>query len=288
MNNVKKQIADIENNINSGNCSQSDIIEYKKQIADLKLIIEWLIYQCSALYQAMYDNETKELIIKMKNTTRFHFKTISFVIQTKDDSKIPITVIDWKPDKTKSINFFHDFNNDEGYRTRKSLKLSIDVNSVEYEFYDDTAYFNTGNNDDKRYVKPNKYDKTQGYLVIIRNFCDTAKDYDLKAKARLLEDLLISIYDKVASKPELVTKVGKLNELYLPTICKSLDNYVDAQNKGLSGTNLEDIKSNAEDVLTTAVIATKKIKNDLYSGAVIDSTIDILAMKDMMKRDGLL
>lgn len=288
MNNITQQISNIEKSINSGNCSQSDIEKYKKQIAELKSIVEWLNYQCSALYQAAYDNETKELIIKMKNTTQFHFKTVAFCIETRDKTQIPITVIDWKPNKTKSINFFHDFNNDEGYRTRKSLKLSIDINSVEYEFYDGKAYFNTGNDTDEKYVKPNQYAKTQGFLVIIRNFCNAVPEYDLKAKARMLEDLLISIYDKVALNPELSTKVNKLNELYLPTICKSLDNYIDAIKKGLSGDNIENIKSNADDVLTTAIMATKKIKNDLYSGSVIDSTIDTLAMKDMMRRDGLL
>ena len=270
MTNITKQIADIEKTINSGYCSPTEIEKYKKQIAELRSIVEWLSYQCSALYQATYDNETKELIIKMKNTTRFHFKTVAFCIETRDKTQIPITVIDWKPNRTKSINFFHDFNNDEGYRTRKSLKLSIDINTVEYEFYDGKAYFNTGNDTDEKYVKPNKYSKTQEYLVIIRNFCDAATEYDMKAKARMLEDLLISIYDKVALKPELVTKINKLNELYLPTICKGLDNYVDAVNKGLLGDNIESIKNNADDVLTTAVIAAKKIKNDLTKGGYSD------------------
>lgn len=288
MKNITKQIADIEKNINSGNYSQADIENYRKQIKELRAIMDWLSYQCSALYQAMYDNETKELSMKMKNTTRYHFQTVCFSIETRDKTQIPITVVNWKPNATKTISFFHDFNNDEGYKTRKSLKLSIDVNSIGYEFYDGKAYFITGNNDDKRYVKPSKYAKVQGYLVIIRNFCDTAKEYDLKAKARMLEDALISIYDKVAQNPELTTKISKLEEVYLPVICKNLDNYVDVEKKGVVGENADHIKRNADDTLTAAVIATRKIRDDLFSTAVMDSAIDSTVMKELMRKEGLI
>ena len=286
--NITNRIDELNGIIASGNCVSSDLNEYSRQIKEMRTILEWLNYQCSALSQATYDNETKELSMKMKNTTKQHFRIVRFELETSDLTKIPISVNNWKPNETKAISFFHDFNNDIGYKTRKTMKLSIDVHSVEYDLYDKNALHNTGNDNDDQFVTPGEYSRAQSFLTIIRIFYKTVPDYDLKAKARKLEGLIISIYDRVALKSELNSKISKLEEIYLPGICKSLDNYTDVVNKGTVGSNANDLKMVTTKALNMAVKSTTKLKDELYSGSFVESAVDVTAIEDLMKRDGLL
>ncbi len=286
--NITDRIKALTKIIESGNCTPSDANDYRKQVQEMKSIVGWLNYQCTALYQAKYDNETKELQMKMKNTTKYRFRIVRFDITTEDSSHIPITVNDWSPNSTKTISFFHDFNYDYGYKTRKTIKLTIDSKSVEYDLYDANAYKHTGNDNEKRFIQPSRYSKTQGYLTIVRNFYSAVTEYDLKAKSRMLEDLIITIYDRVSIKPELITKIIKLEEIYLPTVCRSLDNYIDVIKKDAAGNNTNEIVKIARNNLDIAIVALTNLKEELYSSAILENTIDTIVMKSMMREEGLL
>ena len=133
MKNIVKRIAELQKMVDGGLVDPAERRKYLKEIEEMEQILSWVGYQCSHLAEGTYDRETKELKFVMKNTTRFHFRTLNFTLIAGDagaEEKIPVTVSDWKPRKTKEISIYHNFSNDWSYKTRKVIQLKNHANSV--------------------------------------------------------------------------------------------------------------------------------------------------------------
>lgn len=66
-------------------------------------------------------------------------------------------------------------------------------------------------------------------MMRLRNFRTDVADFDLKAKTRKIEKLAIAILDKTEKEPELAYKTSKLTNVYLPTLCRTMENYLEVK-----------------------------------------------------------
>jgi len=64
--------------------------------------------------------------------------------------------------------------------------------------------------------------------------------------------------------------------------------YTDVVIRDVSGGNAGDLKTIATKALNMAVKASLKLKDELYTGSFVESAFDVMAIEDMMKREGLL
>ena len=289
MTNITKRIAELQRIVEGsrGELSPADRRQILKEIDAMKEILTWVEYQCSHLSEGSYDSETKELKFVMKNTTRYHFKTLNFTLIAGEDTKIPITVADWRPRKTKEISFYHNFNEDWSYQTRKVIKLKNHADSVEYELFDRRANWKTGLEDGETRKMPTGYSKKQGYLVSIRSFCETVPEYDLKAKARRLEGIIIDIFVLMANKPELRAQTRNFMIVYLPTVNRVLDEYQKASAKNEAGEEIEELRRKTHETLNLAITAFRKLKAKMENGDKDATSVDIDIMKKFMEEEGL-
>ena len=291
MTNIVQRIAELQKMVDEGTMDPADRRKYLKEIDEMREILTWVGYQCSHVAEGDYDRDTRELTFVMKNTTRYHFKTLNFTLIAGDDGKeenIPITIADWKPRQTKDIKIYHDFNNDWSYKARKVIKLKNHANSVEYDLFDKHANRNTGLTEGETRKLVTGYSKKQGYLVSIRSFCETVREYDLRAKARRLESIVIDIFDLMAAQPDLRAQTRKFMVVYLPTVNRALDDYQEALAGNCRGEELEELRDKTHETLNLAITAFRKLKAKMEGGDREASDVDLDIMKKFMEEEGLI
>ena len=74
---------------------------------------------------------------------------------------------------------------------------------------------------------------------------------------------------------------------YLPTTIKLLEQYVQMQNVGLKGENIENGMKQIEDMLDKVIVAFQKQLDDLFERDIVDITAEIQVMERMMASQGL-
>ena len=127
----------------------------------------------------------------------------------------------------------------------------------------------------------------QFYIDKIRVFYNTVDRYDLKAKARRVEHLLIMIFDREDNHPEQKKKTTRLVRTYLPTITKALDRYVEMQEGQLGGEGREQMQDSINELLNLSIQAFTDIQEKMYSDDVIETSVDIKVLKTLMQQEGL-
>lgn len=290
--NIVRRIAELQKIVDNSNgyMEPEERRKIHKEIQEMQEILEWVGYQCSHLAEGTYDSDTKELKFVMKNTTRFHFKTLNFTLiagESGRDQKIPVTITDWRPRKTKDISIYHNFNNDWSYQTRKVLKMSNNANSVEYELFDRKANKNTGLENGETRKLVTGYSKKQGYLISIRNFCETVPDLDLRAKARRMEFIMVDIFDMMTAKPDLKSQTRKFMIVYLPTVNRIMEEYLKAVSGNTQGEDLDELRNKTHEALDLAIKSFKKLKEVMGYGNNEGTEIDLEIMKKLMQEEGL-
>ena len=265
--------------------------KYLAEIREMKTILNWIAHQCSDLAEGTYNSGSKELKFVMKNTTRFHFRTLNFSLIAGEggtEKTIPVTVTDWRPGRTKQISIYHDFNNDWSYRTRTVIKLKNRADSVEYELAGSRSGRNAGLKGSGARNHVTGYSKKQGYLVTIRSFCDNVPEYDLRAKARRLEGLIIDIFDIMSKRQDLRARTRKFMVVYLPTVCRTLDDYQSALTGNNTGEEMKALREKTHETLNLSITAFQNLKEDIGGADRAESEVDLEIMKTMMREEGLL
>ena len=74
---------------------------------------------------------------------------------------------------------------------------------------------------------------------------------------------------------------------YLPTTIKLLEQYVQLQNVGLRGENIENGMKRIEDLLDKVIVAFQKQLDSLFGAEALDISTDITVLENMMAREGL-
>ena len=288
--NIVKRIDELEKIVNEYGVSMdpSTRRKYLKEIEEMREILSWVEYQCSHLYEGTYISDSCEMSFVMKNTTRYHFRTINFTLVTYDNKDIKISVSDWRPRKTRKITFYHDFNSDWHFKAMNAIRFKSNANSVEYELYDEEANRNTGLEGGEQRRAVCGVSKKQGYLVAIRGFCRDVKEYDLRAKARELENVIIDIFEIMNEKPEHRGRTRKFMVVYLPTISKVMSDYRKAASRNVDSGDVRELREKIHETLDISLVAFRKLKEELTQNDIEESEVDLDIMKSFMKEEGLI
>ena len=128
----------------------------------------------------------------------------------------------------------------------------------------------------------------QYYIDKIRDFYKTVDRYDMRAKARKIEHLLIMIFDREDSNPNQKKKTSRLIRTYLPTITKAMDRYAEMQKGDLQGEGRDQMQKSVNELLNLSVQALAEIQDKMYSDDVIDTSVDVKVLKTLMQQEGLI
>lgn len=121
----------------------------------------------------------------------------------------------------------------------------------------------------------------------IRELNDEIPDYKISAQLKQIEILTASIIDQVEKKEDKLKSVRQFMNYYLPTTIKLLEQYVQMQNVGLKGENIENGMKQIEDMLDKVIVAFQKQLDDLFERDIVDITAEIQVMERMMASQGL-
>lgn len=121
----------------------------------------------------------------------------------------------------------------------------------------------------------------------IRELNDEIPDYKLSAQLKQIEILTASIIDQVEKKEDKLKQVRQFMNYYLPTTIKLLEQYVQMQNVGLKGENIENGMKQIEEMLDKVIVAFQKQLDDLFERDIVDITAEIQVMERMMASQGL-
>lgn len=121
----------------------------------------------------------------------------------------------------------------------------------------------------------------------IQQLNDDIPDFKISAQLKQIEILTASIIDQVERKPDKLKEVRQFIGYYLPTTIKLLEQYVQMQNVGLKGENIETGMQQIEDLLDKVIVAFQKQLDGMFERDVVDITADIQVMEQMMAAQGL-
>lgn len=121
----------------------------------------------------------------------------------------------------------------------------------------------------------------------IQELNDDIPDYKVSAQLKQIEILTASIIDQVEKQEDRLKQTRQVMNYYLPTTIKLLEQYVQLQNVGLRGENIENGMKRIEDLLDKVIVAFQKQLDSLFERDVIDITADIQVMEQMMASQGL-
>lgn len=121
----------------------------------------------------------------------------------------------------------------------------------------------------------------------IQELNDEIPDYKVSAQLKQIEILTASIIDQVEKQEDRLKQTRQVMNYYLPTTIKLLEQYVQLQNVGLRGENIENGMKRIEDLLDKVIVAFQKQLDSLFERDVIDITADIQVMEQMMASEGL-
>ena len=129
----------------------------------------------------------------------------------------------------------------------------------------------------------------QGRAAVVRlqELNDDIPDFKVSAQLKQIEILTDSIIDQVEQKKEKLKQTRQFMNYYLPTTIKLLEQYVQLQNVGLKGENIESGMRQIEEMLDKVIVAFQKQLDSLFERDVIDITADIQVMEQMMAGQGL-
>ena len=125
-------------------------------------------------------------------------------------------------------------------------------------------------------------------LDCIEVFCRDVNRLDMRTKARRVEQLLISIFDREDSRPEQMAHTEKLKKTYLPITLKSLNRYLEMQNNQIEGESFDEMGIAITRLLNSITVAMTEIREKMFEDDMTGISIDVNVLQTLMKQDGLL
>lgn len=300
--------------------SPEEINDISIELEKLKILLEWLQEQLKNIDEGGYNTESKRVAFNMKNTTPYCFKKVAFPMLISNKDTVPVEIFNWSQDEVKEIVFYYDFDNDPAYARNKSVNLSTDANDIEIEFYEKGAGSKTGNAVEKPYRYPVGFSEKQGYIVFLNSFCEKVPEYDLKAKGRMIQKLLVDIFEAVRMDPDLESKTGRLMNIYLPNVRSTMHSYMQAVSGGTAGGaagytasgrsgntaggsaggaaggsaggtstgKIEELRKSLHETLNILIKALNELIRRFHSDSADESNVNLDILKKFMQEDGLL
>ena len=121
----------------------------------------------------------------------------------------------------------------------------------------------------------------------IQELNDEIPDFKVSAQLKQIEILTSSIIDQVEKKEDKLRQTRQFMNYYLPTTIKLLEQYVQLQDVGMKGENIENGMKRIEDMLDKVIVAFQQQLDSLFESDVVDITADIQVMEQMMAAEGL-
>lgn len=127
----------------------------------------------------------------------------------------------------------------------------------------------------------------QQAMAKLQALLDGIRDYRVSAKIKQIEALTGAILRQVERSPDKRKAVRQFMNYYLPTTLKLLEQYVQLQDVGLKGENIQSGMAQIEALLDKVIVAFQKQLDGLFVREVVDITADIRVMEQMMAQNGL-
>lgn len=127
----------------------------------------------------------------------------------------------------------------------------------------------------------------QQAMAKLQALLDGIRDYRVSAKIKQIEALTGAILRQVERSPDKRKAVRQFMNYYLPTTLKLLEQYVQLQDVGLKGENIQSGMAQIEALLDKVIVAFQKQLDGLFAREVVDITADIRVMEQMMAQNGL-
>lgn len=100
----------------------------------------------------------------------------------------------------------------------------------------------------------------------------------------ILEKLFVSVEENPGSEQE----IKRLIDRYLPMIINPAESYQSYAKKGITGEDMDDLKSEVINGIGLVSEACGNLLNRLYEDGIVDASTDISVLEMMLKQDGLL
>lgn len=141
----------------------------------------------------------------------------------------------------------------------------------------------------ERKVPPadNVVEQGRFYVNKIRELNEEIPDFKISAQLKQIEILTTSIIEQVEGKEDKQKEIRQFMNYYLPTTIHLLEKYVQFQNVGMQGENIQSGMQRIEDMLDKVIVAFQKQLDNLFERDIVDITADIQVMEQMMKAQGL-
>ncbi len=124
-------------------------------------------------------------------------------------------------------------------------------------------------------------------LSKIRSLNKQIPDAAISDKLHQIELLTNKILKQVEQDENKLKQVRQFMSYFLPTTVKLLEQYVELQNQGIRGENIQNGMRKVEQLLDTIIVAFQKQLDGLFESQVVDITADIQVMENMMASQGL-
>lgn len=126
----------------------------------------------------------------------------------------------------------------------------------------------------------------QAYMGRLRQLNIDIPGEVISNKLYELDYLLTRIFNVVRQQPQKAPQLRKFMEYYLPTTVKLVESYADFDKAGVQGDNIQKAKTEIEETMDTINQAFKKLLDDLYLDAVMETTADAKVLKTLLAQDG--
>jgi len=116
---------------------------------------------------------------------------------------------------------------------------------------------------------------------------DSIADPGVSAAIVRLSQVSEKIFKAVEEDPAKLPKIRQFLDYYLPTTLKLLNAYDRASGAGVSGENIDGMKTRVEDTMGTIVKAFERQLDSLYGADALDVSSDITVLRTLLAREGL-
>jgi 5-bromo-4-chloroindolyl phosphate hydrolysis protein len=130
--------------------------------------------------------------------------------------------------------------------------------------------------------------KSKINLHNIKRFKNKIDDPDIKNDIDGIIKSIEAVFDFLKENPDKSIQAGTFLENYLPDITKILNDYVSISSLKLDSEEASGFKTKSKDFLRDAASASNKFLNELYSDKIVNSSVNIDALKSSFISNGFL
>lgn len=130
--------------------------------------------------------------------------------------------------------------------------------------------------------------KRQEYLRRLTHLREQSEDEDIRRGLDELTPVLEKLFASVDENPGSEQEIKRLIDRYLPMIINSAESYHEYVKKGITGEDMDDLKSEVINGIKLVNEACGNLLNRLYEDGIVDASTDISVLEMMLKQDGLL